>query len=311
MTVIDQTQEAAPRPPREAAPPSQPGRLHRWEQLLTGLLVIGPIAVATLMLARTGAHPPTGLDMTLAVALYLVTGHGITVGFHRLFTHRAFRAKRPLRIALAISGSMAYQGPIVGWVADHRRHHAFTDRPGDPHTPHGHRGQILGTWRGGLHAHPGWLFRHDPTDIGRYARDIAADRDLRRINALFPLWCVLSLGLPFAAGWVLGGTLTAGTSALLWAGIVRIAVLHQITWSINSICHLFGRRPYDTNDRSTNVAVLSIASMGESFHNNHHAFPRSARHGLTRGQLDSSGALIQMFERLGWATNLSTPRDKR
>ena len=168
---------------------------------------------------------------------------------------------------------MAFQGPLVGWVADHRRHHAYTDRDGDPHTPHGASGRVLATWRGALHAHAGWLFRHDPTDADRYARDVLADADLRRISALFPLWCVLSLALPFGAGWLLGGSLGAAGSALLWAGVVRIAVLHQVTWSINSLCHLVGRRPHATKDHSTNLALLSVVSMGESFHNNHHAFP--------------------------------------
>jgi stearoyl-CoA desaturase (delta-9 desaturase) len=304
MLVLDQAPPPAPsrRPPPDGVPTS-----FRWQQAVTGLIVLAPLAGLIWAVANVRAHPPSALDLALAVAMYLVTGHGVTVGFHRLFTHRSYRARRPLKLALAVAGSMAFQGPLLGWVADHRRHHVFTDVAGDPHSPHLQRPGLAGVVRGALHAHTGWLFEHDPTDPERYARDIARDPDLRRVTALFPLWCVVSLGLPFALGWVIGGSLGTASSALLWAGLVRVAVLHEVTWSINSICHLVGRRPHDTPDRSTNVALLSVVSMGESFHNTHHAFPRSARHGLDRGQLDSSAALIGLFRRLGWADEVRLP----
>jgi stearoyl-CoA desaturase (delta-9 desaturase) len=299
MLVVEQA--PPPAPSRAPAPPERAPAAFRWQQALTGLIVLAPITALVWALANVWHHPPSALDLGLAAAMYLVTGHGVTVGFHRLFTHRSFRATRPLKVALAVAGSMAFQGPLVGWVADHRRHHVFTDVSGDPHSPHDHRPGVVGVVRGALHAHAGWLFQHDPTETDRYARDIARDPDLRRISALFPLWCVVSLGLPFVLGGLIGGSLGTAGSALLWAGLVRVAVLHEVTWSINSICHLVGRRPYDTPDRSTNVALLSVVSMGESFHNTHHAFPRSARHGLDRGQLDSSAALIGLLRRLGWA----------
>lgn len=314
MSVTDQLAPSAPSPASPAPPPltAVPDRGgHHAEQALTALLVVGPMIAAAWALLHVGTHPPSGLDLGLAVVMYAVTGHGITVGFHRLVTHRGFRATRPVRIGLAIAGSMAFQGPLVGWVADHRRHHAFTDRPGDPHSPWPGParpgGRATGRLTAALHAHVGWLFRHDPSDPRRYAADVLRDPDLRRISALFPLWCVVSLALPFGLGWLLGGSFADASSALLWAGLVRVAVLHQVTWSINSLCHLVGRRPHDTDDHSTNVAALSVISMGESFHNHHHAFPRSPRHGLSRGQLDSSAALIGLFARLGWADGLKVP----
>lgn len=300
MLVFESTPDLLDAPIAPVGPP----RSHRWEQLLTALLVVGPMVVAVWAFARVGGHPPSALDLTLAVVMYAVTGHGVTVGFHRLFTHRSFTANRPLKVALAVAGSMAFQGPLVGWVADHQRHHAFTDVAGDPHSPQAVRAGLLRAVRAALHGHTGWLFRHDPTDPQHYARHVLADRDLRRVSALFPLWCVMSLALPFALGWAIGGSAAHAWSALLWAGLVRIAVLHQVTWSINSICHLVGRRPYPRHDRSADVALLSIVSMGESFHNSHHAHPRSARHGLSRHQLDSSAAVITWCERRGWATDV-------
>jgi stearoyl-CoA desaturase (delta-9 desaturase) len=288
-----------PEPPRTAA--------RRSEQLLTGAIVFLPL-VATLLVVVGLWGRGVGLrEVVLAVVLYAVVGHGVTIGFHRLLTHRSFKAKRPLKVLLAVAGSMAFEGPVIGWVADHRRHHAYTDRPGDPHSPHAYGGGFRAHVRGLWHAHTGWLFDHDPTPPQRYARDLLADRDLVAINRLFPLWCVVSLGVPFALGWMLGGGIGAAASALLWAGAVRVCLLHHITWSINSLCHMFGRRPHDTPDRSTNIAALAIVSMGESWHNNHHASPASARHGRGRRQLDSSAWLITRFERRGWAWNVRRP----
>ncbi len=280
------------------------GSAQRAEQLLTGVIVFAPLAALVLALAGLWGRGVGLRDVVLTVVLYGVVGHGVTVGFHRLLTHRSFLPRRPLKIALAVAGSMAFEGPVIGWVADHRRHHAFTDREGDPHSPHGHgvglRAQLHGLW----HAHTGWLFAHSPTSRQRFARDLLADRDLMVIDRLFPLWCVISLTLPFGAGWALGGSFGAAASALLWAGAVRVCLLHHVTWSINSLCHVYGQRPYATKDRSTNVGALAVLSMGESWHNNHHAFPTSSRHGLDDAQADSSAALIDWFERRGWISRV-------
>ena len=246
-------------------------------------------------------------DVVLAAVLYFATGHGMTVGFHRLLAHKAFTARRPLKLVLVALGSMAYEGGPVGWVANHRRHHVFSDTPKDPHSPHqagpGLRGQLKGLW----HAHVGWLFTYRGASEQRHAADLLADRDIVVMNALFPLWSVLSLALPFGLGWLLGGTLSAAFSALLWAGLVRIFLLHHVTWSVNSLCHTFGRRPFPTKDRSRNVGALSIISMGESWHNGHHAFPRSARHGVLGNQWDTSARIISVFERAGWVSDVHWP----
>jgi stearoyl-CoA desaturase (delta-9 desaturase) len=277
----------------------------RRDQVLTGFIVFAP--VAALILAISRLQRPSLRDAVLAVVFYVITGHGVTIGFHRLLAHKSFKAKRPLRNALAVAGSMSFEGPVIGWVADHRRHHASTDRSDDPHSPYRYGERPSELLRGLWHSHVGWLFEHNPTSQEHYARDLVADPDLVRINRLFPLWCVLSLALPFGLGWLLGGNLPAGASALLWAGGVRIALLHQVTWSVNSLCHVLGRRPYETDDRSTNLAVLALPAMGEAWHNNHHAFPASARHGIDRGQLDTSAIFIGWFTRLGWASEARLP----
>ena len=246
-------------------------------------------------------------DLLLAVALFAISGHGVTVGFHRLFTHRSFTANRPLKIVLAIAGSMAVEGSVVGWVANHRRHHRFSDRDGDPHSPHVSGSTSLNPVRGFVHAHLGWLFGIDDTAVDRYAPDLLRDRDAVVIGNLFPVIAIASLVLPFALGWMWSGTLAGATTAFLWAGLIRMMLLHHVTWSVNSVCHLVGRRPFATNDQSQNFAPLALISMGESWHNFHHACPTAARHGALRGQLDSSAALIALFERVGWATNVRWP----
>jgi stearoyl-CoA desaturase (Delta-9 desaturase) len=303
--------EWSPGLPSDDEPTPGHADTHRGERLITAIIVFGPLLALVAALTTMWGNRVGPRDLAIAAVMYAITGHGVTVGFHRLFAHRSFRAARPLRIATAIAGSMAFQGGVIGWVADHRRHHAYTDLDGDPHSPHrygdGFGARVHGLW----HAHVGWLFEHDPTSRTDFAADLLLDRDLPWIDRLFPVWSAASLGIPFGLGWLLGGTLADAGSALLWAGAVRICVLHHVTWSINSLCHTFGRRPYRTHDRSTNLAALGVLSFGESFHNAHHAFPYSARFGLARGQLDSSAALIDLFERAGWATAVRRPSPER
>jgi stearoyl-CoA desaturase (Delta-9 desaturase) len=285
--------------PGAELPPSPVG----LAQAVTAAIIVAPMVAFGYAVVRWWGHGVGIRDLVLIGLFYIVVGHGVTVGFHRLLTHRSFSASRPLKIALGILGSMAFQGGPIGWVADHRRHHAMSDRDGDPHSPHGYGPTWAGQLRGLWHAHMGWLLHHAPTSARRYAGDMLRDRDLVVVDALFPVWCLASLALPFGVGWVFGGV-AGGLTALLWAGGVRIFLLHHVTWSINSICHTIGRRPFATNDRSTNVGALALVSLGESWHNGHHAFPRSARHGVLRHQVDSSALLIALFERIGWAKDV-------
>jgi stearoyl-CoA desaturase (Delta-9 desaturase) len=254
-------------------------------------------------------------DLAIAGVMYLITGLGVTVGFHRLLTHRSFQVPKWLEYAFAGAGSMAVQGPVMSWVADHRKHHAHADHEGDPHSPHvGHGDGTAGVLRGLWHAHTGWLLSHQgQASARRYARDLYEDRGMRLINRHFPLFVLLSLLIPALAGWAISGTLVGAATGLLWGGLVRIFFVHHITWSVNSVCHFLGRRRFETDDESTNVAWLALPSFGESWHHNHHAFPRSATHGLGRWELDPSAAFIWLLEKVGLARNVVriTPERQR
>jgi stearoyl-CoA desaturase (delta-9 desaturase) len=242
-------------------------------------------------------------DIFVFVLLYVLTGFGVTVGFHRLLTHRAFKTTRPIRATLAILGSAAIEGPVISWVADHRKHHAFADREGDPHSPHvGHGHGWRGALRGLVYAHVGWLFIH--THRGRrtrYAPDLLGDPVVSWVDRTFVVWALGGLVTAFGLGWLFGGTLRDGLTGVLWGGAVRMLVVHHVTYSINSLCHFFGRQRFDTGDQSRNLAWLAPLSLGEAWHNNHHAFPTSAQHGLRRWELDPSALLIRALERVGLA----------
>jgi stearoyl-CoA desaturase (delta-9 desaturase) len=239
-------------------------------------------------------------DIAIFALLYIPAGLGVTVGFHRHFTHRSFATTRPVQALLAILGSAAVEGGVIQWVANHRKHHAFSDQEGDPHSPHvGHGHGLRGALRGLLHAHVGWLFAHAHRAAKqRYAPDLIADPMIRLIDRTFAVWALAGLALPFALGIAIGGTVTTGLTGLLWGGAVRIFVLHHLTYSINSLCHFFGRRRFPTDDESRNLLWLALPSFGEAWHNNHHAFPRSAFHGLYWWQVDISGYVIGLLERL-------------
>jgi stearoyl-CoA desaturase (delta-9 desaturase) len=244
-----------------------------------------------------------GIDLALLASFYLLTAVGVTVGFHRLLTHRAFQTHRGIERVFAILGSLSVQGSVLDWVADHRKHHAHTDAEGDPHSPHvGHGSGLAGLW----HAHAGWLTRtQGQADWKRYATDLYEDPVMRQIGRRFPMLVGLSLLVPTAAGFVLHGfTVEGAIRGYIWGGLVRIFLVHHVTWSVNSVCHFFGRRRFDVEDRSTNVAWLALPSLGESWHHNHHAFPRSARHGLRWWELDLSALIITGLERLGLAWNV-------
>jgi stearoyl-CoA desaturase (delta-9 desaturase) len=277
-------------------------------RIITALLVAGPPIALALAIPLFWGSIVHLHDIVLAVVFYLVSGFGVTIGYHRLFTHRSFKPRRALKIALASAGSLAMEGSLIGWVANHRRHHVFSDRPGDPHSPHEYDGKgFAGPLRGFFHAHVGWLFKVNTTSAERFAPDLVRDSDVATISRLFPLFAVFSLAAPFFLGWAWTGTIGGALTALLWAGAARMMVLHHVTWSVNSICHMFGTQPATDKDRSTNFAPLGVISMGESWHNFHHAYPRSARHGALPHQVDPSAAIIRLFERAGWATDVRWP----
>jgi stearoyl-CoA desaturase (Delta-9 desaturase) len=242
-------------------------------------------------------------DVIVFAIMYTLSGFGVTVGFHRMLTHRAFATHPATRYVFAILGSLSVQGPVIEWVADHRKHHAHTDEEGDPHSPHvGHGSGVSGALRGLWHAHAGWLWRtHGQARAHKYARELIEDRGMRRINRRFPLIVLASLALPALIGLALTGTLHGALTGLVWGGFARIFLQHHITWSVNSVCHFFGRRRFEVDDHSTNVFWLALPSLGESWHHNHHAFPRSAAHGLRWWELDPSAALIALMRRLGLA----------
>jgi stearoyl-CoA desaturase (delta-9 desaturase) len=242
-------------------------------------------------------------DLLVLVAMYLITAIGITVGFHRLLTHRAFASYPWVERTFAIMGSLSVQGSVMDWVADHRKHHAHTDREGDPHSPHvGHGSGLPGLW----HAHVGWLMEtQGQADWKKYAPDLYEDPGMRRIGRQFPALALLSLLIPTVADCALHGFTAGGAvRGLVWGGLVRIFFVHHVTWSVNSVCHFFGRRRFDLDDHSTNVGWLAVLSLGESWHHNHHAFPRSAYHGLRWWEIDPSGLIIAGMQRLGLAWNV-------
>lgn len=277
------------------------------QKLVTVAIVVGPALALAVFIPVLWGHAVHLSDLVIALVFYLLTGFGITVGFHRLFTHGSFGPRRALKITLAVLGSMAVEGSLTSWVATHRRHHMYSDHPGDPHSPHRYGNHGVALLRGLAFSHVGWLFVSDASSASRYAPDMLRDRDIRRIDRLFPLLAAASLAVPFGIGYLLSGTLGGALSALLWAGLVRMALLHHVTWSVNSLCHTFGRRPDRTKDRSTNLWALAVVSLGDSWHNVHHAHPAWARHGARRGMVDPSAWLIRRFEQFGWATKVRWP----
>ncbi len=294
MATPEVVEAPAPAPAAPGPADIQPTAHETLDRTLTGLVTVLPILALGVAAWRSWEgllHPS---DVIVFVILYVLTGIGVTVGFHRLFTHRSFKTGPVVRGALGIMGSASIEGPVISWVADHRKHHAFSDRPGDPHSPHVDHGiGLRGSLRGLMHAHVGWLFRHDQRGSReRYAPDLLADPVMRFVDRWFPLWAIGGLAAAFGLGYAIGGTLDAALTALLWGGGVRLFLLHHVTYSINSICHVFGRRRFATSDESRNVFWLSLLSFGESWHNNHHAFPTSARHGMRAWEIDPAGLVI-------------------
>jgi stearoyl-CoA desaturase (delta-9 desaturase) len=301
----------APEPKPLAAIPGTMRRA-RFEQVMLGLFIVVPLlAVAAAVPVMWG----WGLgwhDVVIAVVMYAISGHGITVGFHRYFTHGSFKAPRPVRIALAVAGSLAIEGPVIRWVADHRRHHAFSDKEGDPHSPWRYGEDLKSLTKGLWHAHIGWLFDVEQTNQERFAPDLLADKDIVKVDRMFMRLTAVTLLLPPLIGFLWSGFAWQGAlTAFFWGSLVRVSMLHHTTWSINSICHTIGERPFRTRDKATNVWWLAVLSMGESWHNLHHADPTAARHGVLRGQLDSTARVIWVLEKLRLAREVRWPSRER
>ena len=293
-----------------SAMPAQPGAAdvepvahETRDRIATGFITVAPFIALGLVGWQVWNDFLRWSDVAVFLILYLLTGLGVTVGFHRHLTHRAFKTTSWLRATLAILGSAAIEGPVTAWVADHRKHHAFADKEGDPHSPHvGHEGGWRGALSGLFHAHMGWLFIHTHRGAKqRYAPDLMKDPVVRFVDRTFLVWALGGLGVAFLLGWLIGGTMEAAWTGLLWGGGVRMLVVHHVTYSINSLCHFFGEQRYETGDHSRNLLWLALPTLGESWHNNHHAFPTSAAHGLRARDIDPSAAVIRMLERFGLA----------
>ncbi|HEX4702032.1 MAG TPA: acyl-CoA desaturase [Pseudonocardiaceae bacterium] len=287
------------------------GRRHAWSQFAVYVFVLVPMIALVAAIPLAWGWGLNWVDVALAVAFFYLSGLGVTIGYHRYFTHSSFKAKRWLRVVLAVAGSMAVQGPPIIWVADHRRHHAFSDRDGDPHSPWLFGTSPVAIAKGFWHAHMGWLFDRDTTNKQRFAPDLLADKDIVRVNKLFWLTTAGTLLLPALLGGLITWSWWGALTAFFWGSLVRIAVLHHVTWSTNSICHMIGERPFAARDRSANFWPLAILSFGESWHNLHHADPTCARHGVKRGQIDTSARLIWLFERFGWVRDVRWPTPQR
>ncbi|OWA14690.1 acyl-CoA desaturase [Streptomyces sp. CS227] len=316
MTSTSEMIDEEPRtsPPDSAPTPSATlggDRKGTVEQLALLLFIVVPFVALLAAVPLAWGWGVSWLDLGLMVFFYFLGCHGITIGFHRYFTHGSFKAKRPLRIALAIAGSMAVEGPLVRWVADHRKHHRFSDAQGDPHSPWKYGETVPALLKGLWWAHMAWMFDEEQTPQQKYAPDLIKDPAIRRISRQFVLWTLVSLGLPPLIGGLVTMSWWGAFTAFFWASLVRVALLHHVTWSINSICHAVGKRPFKSRDRSGNVWWLAVLSCGESWHNLHHADPTSARHGVQRGQIDSSARIIRWCEQLGWAYDVRWPSQER
>jgi stearoyl-CoA desaturase (Delta-9 desaturase) len=246
------------------------------------VVVIVPLLATALAIGLLWQRAAHWSDVILLASMYTLVAFGVTVGYHRMLTHRSFRPNPVVKLFLLILGSMSLEGPAIDWAATHIKHHAQADHEGDPHSP----------VHGFFHAHMGWIFDSEQADPNVYCRNLVNDRMVVFASRTFIVWSLLALAIPFALG---------GWSGLLWGGLVRIFLTHHVTWSVNSVCHTFGKREFETNDLSRNEWIVGLLGFGEGWHNNHHAFPRSAFHGLHWWQFDFSGYVIWTLERFGLA----------
>lgn len=294
--------------PRGEGTPSEALKKKTWEQVALGLFIAVPFAALVAAVPLAWGWGLSWRDLVIAVTMYAITGHGVTVGFHRHFAHHAFKAPGWLRAMLAICGMMAVQGSVIDWVAAHRRHHRFSDRAGDPHSPWRYGHTLKAVAKGFAYAHLGWLFdRQQVTSAKKFASDLCRDPSIERLSRAFPAWVALSMLLPPLVGGLWSWSWQGATTAFFWGSLVRVAALHHVTFAINSVCHLVGRAPYRARDESRNVWWLALPSMGESWHNFHHAEPSSARHGVGPFEIDTSAIVISVMERLHWIWEVRWP----
>jgi stearoyl-CoA desaturase (delta-9 desaturase) len=289
----------------------QDDRFGRGAQIALGAFIVIPFVALLIAIPVAWGGWLSWRDVVIFAVFYLTSGMGITVGFHRYFTHKSFKPNRGLKIALAIAGSLAIQGGVIRWVADHRKHHKFSDREGDPHSPWRYGTDVKALTKGLFYAHMIWMFNPEQTPKRQYAPDLMKDRDLVKIDCAFPVILATSLLLPALIGGLWSMSWQGAATAFFWGSLVRIGLLHHVTWSINSICHAVGQRPFKSRDKSGNVWWLALLSHGESWHNLHHADPTCARHGVLPGQIDTSARLIWFFERFGWARDVRWPVPER
>jgi stearoyl-CoA desaturase (delta-9 desaturase) len=316
MTATTETVPAAPDPAdvarvRAPRPDIEPEPSSSLDRFLVALFVAVPLLAVLAAVPLAWGWGLGWHDIVIGFVFYVIAGLGISMGFHRYFTHSSFKAARPLHVALAIAGSIAIEGPVLVWVADHRRHHKYSDREGDPHSPWRFGNDWKALTKGFLYAHMGWFFDPNRTSQEKFCPDLLADAPIRRISRTFPLWVAISLLGPALIGGLWSMSLAGALTAFFWASLVRICLLHHVTWSINSVCHTFGNEDFDVRDKSRNVAWLAIPSFGESWHNLHHSDPTCARHGALEGQIDISARVIWLAEKLGWAWDVRWPDEER
>jgi len=302
---------ALPNPLTSGPVPVISGRRTAFQHVMIYTFVGAPMVALVLAVPLAWGWGIGWADLALLAAFYVVGVLGVTVGFHRHFTHKSFKAKPWLRVAMAISGSLAVQGNVLNWVADHRRHHAFSDREGDPHSPWLHGTSPLAVARGFFHAHMGWFFERDETNHKRFIPDLLADRAVVKVARSFGVWVTVSLLLPALLGGLITWSWAGVLTGFFWGGLVRLALSNHVTWSVNSICHMIGAQPFRSRDRSRNFWPLAILSMGEAWHNLHHADPTCARHGVLPGQIDVAARVIWIFEKFGWAHDVRWPTTQR
>jgi stearoyl-CoA desaturase (delta-9 desaturase) len=294
-------------PPIRGVAPADP-RAVRIQKIVMLIMTIGPLVGVVTAMVQLWGWGLSGIDLGLFLGLYIVTGLGITVGYHRLFTHKSFNAPMPVRVFWAIAGSLAVQGSVIDWVATHRRHHAYSDELGDPHSPHLDAADgVKGVLRGLYHAHLGWMFKGDATLAETWAPDLLREEPIVAVDKAFPRLMIATFVLPAVLGGLLSMSLWGAVTGLVWGGLVRMFLLHHVTWAINSICHFYGTRPFESRDEARNNPVMALLAFGEGWHNAHHAFPASARHGLRWWEFDLSWITIRAMQLVGLARDIKLP----